>query len=156
MQFGPQTVSLMWSAFRVIFTVCLSSWRTHRILANQIHFWGVSQRFQSLRFFVRFRGPLFRHKLCTSGVCQTVFQGESSNGWLQSCWRPGFEADTATVRHRTKFPIRLGSLYLITENSVSQCCSLLEDDSPYLTIRSDIDRSIWWRVWGVQEDRGRC
>lgn len=44
------------------------------------------------------------------------------------------------------FPIGLGSLYLITENSVSQRCSLLEGDSPYLTIRSDIDRSIWRRV----------
>ena len=34
MQFGPESVSLVWSAFRLIFTVCLSSSRAHYSLAN--------------------------------------------------------------------------------------------------------------------------
>lgn len=34
-QFGPETVSLVWSAFRMIFTVRLSSCRAHRMVANQ-------------------------------------------------------------------------------------------------------------------------
>ena len=34
MQFGPESVSLVWSAFRLIFTVCLSSCRAHCSLAD--------------------------------------------------------------------------------------------------------------------------
>ena len=34
MRFGPESVSLVWSAFRLIFTVCLSSCRAHYSLAD--------------------------------------------------------------------------------------------------------------------------
>ena len=34
MQFGPESVSLVWSAFRLIFTVCLSWSRAHYSLAD--------------------------------------------------------------------------------------------------------------------------
>ena len=33
-QFGPESVSLVWSAFRLIFTVCLSSCLAHYCLAD--------------------------------------------------------------------------------------------------------------------------
>lgn len=36
MKFGPETVSLVWSAFRMVFTVCLSPRRASSMLANQI------------------------------------------------------------------------------------------------------------------------
>lgn len=69
MQFGPETVSLVWSAFRMVFTVCLSSCGAHRALAKQIHSLGISQGLPSLHFFVRCRGPNFRHTVCVPGVC---------------------------------------------------------------------------------------
>ena len=34
MQFGPESVSLVWSAFRLVFTVCMSSCRAHYCLAD--------------------------------------------------------------------------------------------------------------------------
>ena len=36
MQFGPESVSLVWSAFRLVFTVCLSSCRVHYSLADYL------------------------------------------------------------------------------------------------------------------------
>lgn len=80
MQFGPETVSLVWSAFRMVFTVCLSPVLHPPRVVDQIHRLGFSQGFATLRFLVRCRGPDFRHIVCMPGVCQTVFQGESSDG----------------------------------------------------------------------------
>ena len=80
MQFGPETVSLVWSAFRMVFTVCLSLVQHPLRVIDQIHRLGFSQGFATLHFFVRCRGPDFRHNVCMPGVCQTVFQGESSDG----------------------------------------------------------------------------
>ena len=51
-KFGPETVSLVWSAFRMVFTVCSPSSCAHRTFTNQAHCVGFSQRFGVLRFFI--------------------------------------------------------------------------------------------------------
>ena len=79
MQFGPETVSLVWSAFRMVFTVCLSSCRLHCILANPICCLGFSQRFSTVYAFVRCCRSRVGHTVCMPSICQAVFKGSSND-----------------------------------------------------------------------------
>lgn len=74
MHFGPETVSLVWSAFRMVFTVCLSPVLHTPRVVDQIRCLGFSQGFATLRFFVRCCGPDFRDTVCMPGECQIVFK----------------------------------------------------------------------------------
>lgn len=78
MEFGPETVSLVWSAFRMVFTVCLSVCYFHRGLADHIHHLGFSQGFGFLRFPVGFRRSDLRHVIRRPDICRTIFPDQGS------------------------------------------------------------------------------
>ena len=78
MNFGPETVSLVWSAVRMVFTVLPSLCHFHRGLADHIHHLGFSQGFRVLRFLIGFRRSDLRYVVRRSDICRTMFLDRGS------------------------------------------------------------------------------